>query len=56
MTAAAPDGSGQARGRPRDPRTDAAIMAAARRLLTEVGYDQVSMESIARAAGERSAS
>lgn len=51
MTAAAPDGSGQARGRPRDPRTDAAIMAAARRLLTEVGYDQVSMESIARAAG-----
>jgi AcrR family transcriptional regulator len=38
------------RGRPRDPRTDDAIMAATRRLLTEVGYDQVSMESIARAA------
>ena len=32
MTAAAPDGSGQARGRPRDPRTDAAIMAAAEQL------------------------
>jgi AcrR family transcriptional regulator len=40
-----------ARGRPRDPRTDEAIMAATRRLLTDVGYDQVSMESIARAAG-----
>lgn len=40
-----------ARGRPRDPRTDEAIMAATRRLLTEVGYDQVSIESIAREAG-----
>jgi AcrR family transcriptional regulator len=40
-----------ARGRPRDPRTDEAIMAATRRLLTDVGYDQVSIESIARAAG-----
>lgn len=39
------------RGRPRDPRTDSAIMAATRTLLIEVGYDQVSMESIARAAG-----
>ena len=39
------------RGRPRDPRTDSAIMAATRRLLTDVGYDQVSMEAIARAAG-----
>jgi AcrR family transcriptional regulator len=39
------------RGRPRDPRTDEAIMAATRRLLIDVGYDQVSMESIARAAG-----
>lgn len=45
--AAAP---GPARGRPRDPRTDDAIMAATRRLLTEVGYEQVSMESIARTA------
>ena len=40
-----------ARGRPRDPRTDDAIMAATRRLLTDVGYEQVSMESIAREAG-----
>lgn len=40
-----------ARGRPRDPRTDDAIMTATRRLLIDVGYDQVSMESIARAAG-----
>jgi AcrR family transcriptional regulator len=39
------------RGRPRNPRTDEAIMAATRRLLTDDGYDQVSMESIARAAG-----
>lgn len=39
------------RGRPRDPRTDSAIMAATRRLLIDAGYDQVSMESIARAAG-----
>jgi AcrR family transcriptional regulator len=39
------------RGRPRDPRTDEAIMTATRRLLTDVGYDQVSMDSIARAAG-----
>lgn len=38
------------RGRPRDPRADEAIMTATRRLLTDVGYDQVSMESIARAA------
>lgn len=38
-------------GRPRDPRTDQAIMLAARRLLAEVGYDQVSMEAIAREAG-----
>lgn len=44
-------GSEPPRGRPRDPRTDSAIMAATRRLLTDVGYDQVSMESIARAAG-----
>ncbi len=39
------------RGRPRDPRTDEAITAATRRLLTRGGYDQVSMESIAREAG-----
>lgn len=39
------------RGRPRDPRTDEAIMAATRRLLVQVGYEQLSMESIAREAG-----
>ncbi len=38
-------------GRPRDPRTDQAIMLATRRQLTETGYDQVSIESIAREAG-----
>jgi AcrR family transcriptional regulator len=46
MTAPAPGP-----GRPRDPRTDQAIMLATRRLLAEVGYDQVSIESIAREAG-----
>jgi len=40
-----------ARGRPRDPRTDDAIMTATRQLLIDAGYDQVTMESIARAAG-----
>lgn len=38
------------RGRPRDPRTDRAIMAATRRLLIRAGYDQVSIEAIAREA------
>lgn len=53
MTATAGDvaGSEPARGRPRDPRTDTAIMVAARRLLVEIGYDQVSIEAIAREAG-----
>ena len=38
------------RGRPRDPRTEQAITAAARRLLARDGYDQVSIEAIAREA------
>ncbi|MEO6794351.1 MAG: TetR/AcrR family transcriptional regulator [Mycobacterium sp.] len=38
------------RGRPRDPRTEQAITAAARRLLARDGYDQVSVEAIAREA------
>ena len=50
-TAADVAGREPARGRPRDPRTDTAIMSATRRLLTEVGYEQVSMDSIAREAG-----
>jgi AcrR family transcriptional regulator len=40
-----------ARGRPRDPRTQHDIMAATRALLTRDGYDQVSIDAIARAAG-----
>jgi len=40
-----------ARGRPRDPRTHDAIMAATRRLLTRDGYDQVSIDAIAKEAG-----
>lgn len=39
------------RGRPRDPRTQEAILAATRRLLVEVGYDQLSIDAIAREAG-----
>ncbi|OMC13584.1 TetR family transcriptional regulator [Mycolicibacter heraklionensis] len=38
------------RGRPRDPRTEQAITEAARRLLARDGYDQVSIEAIAREA------
>jgi AcrR family transcriptional regulator len=38
------------RGRPRDPRTEQAIADAARRLLARDGYDQVSIEAIAREA------
>ncbi|MEZ0364216.1 TetR/AcrR family transcriptional regulator [Mycobacterium sp. pUA109] len=45
-----PDPSESVRGRPRDPRTDRAIVAAARRLLVRDGYDQVSIEAVAREA------
>lgn len=38
------------RGRPRNPRTEQAITQAARRLLARDGYDQVSIEAIAREA------
>ncbi|MFD2474596.1 TetR/AcrR family transcriptional regulator [Amycolatopsis silviterrae] len=38
-------------GRPRDARRDDAIHAAALELLTEVGYDQLSIEAIAARAG-----
>jgi AcrR family transcriptional regulator len=40
-----------ARGRPRDANRDVAILEAALLLLTEVGYDQLSVESIAARAG-----
>jgi AcrR family transcriptional regulator len=39
------------RGRPRDPRTHRDITAATRHLLVRDGYDQVSMDAIAREAG-----
>ncbi|WP_232100613.1 TetR/AcrR family transcriptional regulator [Mycolicibacterium litorale] len=39
------------RGRPRDPRTQQAIMAATRTLLIRDGYDQVTIEAVAREAG-----
>lgn len=37
-------------GRPRDPRLDAAVLAATRALLVEVGYHQLSIEAVARRA------
>src|SRR4051794_25405293 len=39
------------RGRPRDPRTQHDIMRATRRLLTRDGYEQVTIDAIAREAG-----
>ncbi|OBY29600.1 TetR/AcrR family transcriptional regulator [Mycolicibacter kumamotonensis] len=45
-----PDQAPAGRGRPRDPRTEQAITDAARRLLAQDGYDQVSIEAIAREA------
>ncbi|KHO21613.1 TetR/AcrR family transcriptional regulator [Mycolicibacterium setense] len=38
-------------GRPRDPRTQSDIMSATRHLLARDGYDQLSIEAIAREAG-----
>lgn len=48
MAASEPAAPG--RGRPRNPRTEQAITEAARRLLARDGYDQVSIEAIAREA------
>lgn len=39
------------RGRPRDPRLEAAILSAAERLLRERGYAGMALESVAAAAG-----
>ena len=41
----------RARGRPRDPDVDERVLAVARRLLAEKGYDALSFEAIALAAG-----
>ncbi|MFI1577812.1 TetR/AcrR family transcriptional regulator [Embleya sp. NPDC020630] len=38
-------------GRPRDPRTDESILAAARELVAEQGYNRVSIDAVARRAG-----
>lgn len=46
-----PGGRGSERGRPRDPQTDRAILAAAVELLAEVGYLNVSVAEVARRAG-----
>ncbi|MEB3067600.1 TetR/AcrR family transcriptional regulator [[Mycobacterium] vasticus] len=45
-----PEPSPAGRGRPRNPRTEQAITDAARLLLARDGYDQVSIEAIAREA------
>jgi len=50
MTTAAPITPG-GRGRPRDPRHDAAILQAAIALVGEVGYDRMTVDSIAGRAG-----
>lgn len=47
---AEPESARAGRGRPRNPRTEQAITEAARRLLARDGYDQVSVEAIAREA------
>lgn len=44
-------GAKRAPGRPRDPATDRAILAATIRLLGEQGYDAMSIEGVAAAAG-----
>jgi AcrR family transcriptional regulator len=38
-------------GRPRDPRIDSAVLAATRELLLEVGFDQLSVRTVATRAG-----
>ena len=43
--------SGQGVGRPRNESIDAAVLVAARELLAEVGYDQVTMDATAVRAG-----
>lgn len=45
-----PQSAPTGRGRPRNPRTEQAITDAARRLLARDGYEQVSIEAIAREA------
>ncbi|MFA5712355.1 TetR/AcrR family transcriptional regulator [Mycolicibacterium sp.] len=48
---APPDDKTPAAGRPRDPRLDAAILAATADLLVEIGYANVTMAAIAERAG-----
>lgn len=50
MNAHATD-SAASTGRPRDPRIDADVLAAAREMLLEVGWEQLSMRGIAARAG-----
>lgn len=45
------DDKGPSAGRPRDPRIDAAILAATAELLVEIGYANVTMASVAERAG-----
>jgi len=49
MNASAP--TSKPRGRPRDPRTDEAILDAALHLVAEVGFDRMTIEALATRAG-----
>ena len=50
MTTPEPESASRTRGRPRDPAIDDAALTAARELLVEVGWDQLSMVAIAERA------
>lgn len=51
MTAALPSRPSRGRGRPRNPETDAIIIAAGRRLLREGGIEALTFDAIAQATG-----
>ncbi|MFC9897877.1 TetR/AcrR family transcriptional regulator [Nocardia sp. NPDC127579] len=52
MSSVQPGGSkSKSGGRPRDPERDRALLAAVREILPEVGYDRLTMESVAARAG-----
>lgn len=51
MTASPPPAQTRGRGRPRNPETDATIMAAGRRLLREGGIEALTFDAIAQATG-----
>jgi len=48
---ASPSTAGPGRGRPRDPAIDAAVLAATRRLLEEVGFAGTTVQEVSRRSG-----